>query len=45
LAKLPGVTVEEVTKGSVTCSGDVNNDDVIAAISEAGFEAKVADSN
>ena len=42
LAKLPGVAVENVVKGKVTVSGDVDNDKIVAAIKDAGFEASVA---
>ena len=45
LAKLPGVVVDEVTVGTVTCSGEnLDTDAVIAAINGAkdGFQATVA---
>ncbi len=47
MAKLPGVTVDEVIvgeEGSITCSGEnLDTDAIIAAIKGVGFGAEVAD--
>ena len=41
--ELPGVTVDEVKKGSVTCSGeDLDTAAIVAAIEGIGFGATVA---
>jgi hypothetical protein len=40
---LPGVTVDDVKKGSVTCSGDFDAEAVVTAIKAAGFGATVAE--
>jgi len=42
LRQLPGVAVDEVTKGSMTCSGEnLDTDAIIAALEELGYGATV----
>lgn len=46
LAELPGVAIENVNvvdSKTVTVSAEVDSDDIVAAIKEAGFEASVAE--